>query len=271
MILAVIVWLVVRARRKRAKEQGSSNTSSMAEKAQSHSVTTNRNLPPIPSSDSTSEINMRQQLAISSTSRLISGTEHVRLDDFGSLPNPFGSESDHPHLTRTRTLPATSNQRYPEELSTAERSDDTHRPSPQTRAAIRAQTLPTIRTQRNSEEQPTAERTSDDSFSGNSFLRSPSSSHSPQVHRSLIFSSALTAAANGHLASIPEPPPSPSAWISRSPAASRRNSTLYDDMKVYQKGLEAEAKGERVENEGGSSSQDPPPKYSVEEPRTSRS
>lgn len=257
------MWLIVQARRKNAKERASNNPSSMAKDL---TVTTNRSLPPIPSHDSTSKIDVRQPPAVSSRSYLISGTDHVRLDDFGSLPNPFDSESDHPHIDGMRTLPPTSNQRYLEALATTEYTGDIHRSYPQAQAVARARTPPTAPNHRNSEEQPTAEWTYDDTFSPNSLLVSP-----PSVHRSLTFSSALTATANGPLVSIPEPPPSPSEWISRSPAGSRRTSTLYEDLKVYQKGLEADAKCNKAENAGESSSQEPPPKYIAEEPRISHS
>lgn len=267
-VLMIITALTVRwymQRQQEKDEEKSSNDASAVEKAQTYNV--NRDLPPIPPSDSASEITARPSTVdpSSSAAPLLVGTGANRRPS-GSHELRLDENAARSHSMRSSYIPTYVD--VPAHLPNPFGSDDGHGFQTQTRAQARAQTLPNIQTQTIPENHQ--RNSSDDPYGVGSFMASPTTS-SPQIQRSLTFSESLTATANGTQQRLPDPPPSPSQWLSRSPGPSRRTSTLLEDMVVYQKGLEAES--EKAGNKGasGSSPREPPPRYSVEEPRTSNS
>lgn len=265
--------------RKRNQED-EANAAGQAEMAQKSGAVINRDLPPVPSDSASGSEAMTPRASLtdpsSSSAPLIMADNSRRRSSqtYRGLPYETQANLDE-ELARSQTMRSARATSYVPTflpiLPNPFNSDDGHSTPTPTRAQTRAQTLPTIQTQRNSEDHRHQRRTSEgneeDPYASDSFMMTPATV-SPNVHRSLTFSSSLTSAANGPQQQANDPLPSPSQWLSRSPAGSRRTSTLLEDMVVYQKRLEAEM-DEPKETTGaaGSTSRDPPPKYSVEEPR----
>lgn len=263
--LGVITALLVRRWRRRQREKALEAAAAHPEKGRTSNIARNRDLPGLPPSDSASYTGSMtprpSTVNPSSSSAALMGrnrSSQSQTQMQSHLDDELVRSQTEPSMRTTSYVPT-----FVPDLPNPFQSDEV--PHAQTRAQARAQTLPTIRTQRESEDSQNSYRRAPDgqtilSYPDSSFMTSPTTVSSPHVHRSLTFSSSFAATANGPLQRIPDPPPSPSQWISRSPGGSRRTSTVLEGMVAHQKGLEAEMDDSKQVS-------GPPPRYSVEEPR----